>query len=319
VVLAVLRSRKDYTRNQEFLEEVGELARFCAARDAFVKNPAGAILGPLFRGIETEWPVLEELVAFSQMLRQELGLEKSQQILADWNRNVDVLSDACRRIEGTLAKAALFASDYPVPKAVWERPSAAIVAILQPWCQRLRIAADDLKAEWCGTHVTITRALQAAARCESAMHRENQIERSAEFGALLRPEWQRSATDRKVLHGLLDWFVGRQNVPGVNFELIRWLLPEPRAFRRERVLGLVEVAKRFSRQFFAALKRLKETGETDVVSWVGGKQSNFDQLCAKMNACRTTAAYLPVLARWARAHDECSARGLGEYSKNVSE
>ena len=318
VVCSVLKDPKTYSLDRQFLDGVAELVDFCLARDQFSNSTSGEFLGPLFRGIDSDWSLLEDTVSFSQVLRRDFGLGTAKRVLDDWAAHVEVISECRRNIDRTLALTKVYAARHNLPKNLWKRPVRSVASTLRPWVSHLEDAVRHISLDLCSSDASLDDALRAVDSCRSAKERESLLESNPRFERLLGPMWQGARTDIDGLRALKSWFNDRLRFPCVNVELLQFLLPTPDVLRRDLAYEILEIARAFCETLSANLDELMIIGDIDVASWTGGHRSSLSDLHEKMQACVATIDYLPLLFRWSRAHSECVEMGLGAYSLLVS-
>ena len=316
-IRSLLRNKKDYSRKSEFVDYVAELVAFCTDRDRFCTDTRGSTFGTLFDGLGTNWEALESLVDFSQMLREDLGLNKSQEVLSDWSAHYDQISESVRRVKETLAFAQQFSDEYDFPESLWRRPIPAIAETIRPWKNRIDAAISEISGDWCGTHVSLERIQSAIHQFHKAKVLESKLETSPEFEDLLELAWNRAATNLEALRQVETWFAERFGTAGVNAELLRLWFPGPKSDQHEKILEIIQLAKNFRTDIQASIHQLQNSGEVELVDWLGLPSSRLEDLVEKLEACLATRDYLPLLERWSRAHAECAQRGLAEFSRAV--
>ena len=318
-IQSLLRNRRDYSRKSEFVESVAGLVDFCTARDRFSAQSNASAFGSLFEGLDTNWETLESLVNFSQMLRNDLGLDRSQEVLSEWNSHYDRVSESLRLVREVLATAGQFAEEYGFPERVWMRPIAAIAEIIRPWKARVDAAISEISREWCSTHASLQRIQSAIDHFHEAQALESRLEAAPEFVEMLRPAWNRTATNLEALREVEDWFTERFATTGVNAELLQVWFPEPESDQHEDILEIIQVAKDFRKQIRASSDRLRKAGQVDWDDWLGVPSSRLEEFGSKLETCLATLDYLPLLERWGRAHAECMKNDLGQFSRAVCE
>ena len=319
VIRSLLKNRKGYSRKTEFVESVAGLVDFCTARDRFSGKSNTLAFGSLFDGLDTNWDQLESLVDFSQMLRKDLGLDRSQEILSEWSAHYDRVSESMRKVSEVLATAQQFSEEYGFPESLWMRPIVAIAETIRPWKGRIDAAIRDISGEWCSTHVSLQRIQNAIDHFHQAKALESRLEEAPEFAQMLKPAWNRTATNLEALRQVETWFAERFDTTGVNSELLRVWFPRPDSDHREDIVKIIQVATGFRKHIRASILQLEEAGKVEWADWLGTPSSRLRDLVAKLESCLATQDYLPLLERWSRAHAECLKNEMGEFSRAICE
>lgn len=317
VIRQLLKDVSDFSKKQEFLEQLEGLVAYCEKRDAFLDSDYRIALGTLFRGVDTDWRLLTRVVNFSQALRKSVGSESAQAILSDWDSHCERMTHSAESLQTALASIDRFASRHKLPDTVWQRPVNAIVDVLTPWSDKLSAAEEALVGTWCASDVTLQRALLTREQYRETKDLETTIEKDRCLQGVLEDAWQRSSTQYEVIAALRDWFQARIEVPGFDIELLKWVIPEPTVMRRERLVDLVKQCRSFQRQYTENIKLLQKYGDVDTEKWIGGSESSIQVFREKLAHCVRTSNSLPLLSRWGTAHKRCADLGIDTFAQEV--
>lgn len=319
VTKRLMKKPKAFSRRDIFLGVLQELADFCLARDEFVgdKNLQSS-LGSLFKGMETDWKALREVVSFSNRLREQVGMEQARSVLSAWSSHVERMIRARDNVLRALGEIEEYAHAHPFPNYLWRRPTSDIVKTLAPWMTKLQVACDSISKPWCRGDATLQQALQAVEEYRIAKTREERIRGHKAFGPLLAKYWEGPKTNITLLRAIGDWFQERLSVPGVNLEILRWLIPTPAVYRREYFREISEAARQLGDAINKQVAELGRYGEIALLDWIGGAGASLEEYQNKLKDCLSTTSSLPLMARWQVIHRKVCDIGFKNFADQVS-
>jgi len=318
-VRSLLRDPRSYSRKPDFLERLGRLVDFCDARDRFAADDNfSAALGPLFKGIETDWDTLERLISFAQNLREQVGLERARGILVDWDTHAERMLSVQEKLRVGLEEIQQFREIHPFPDALWQRPVTEIATTLEPWKDKIQAAVDRIAQPWCQGDVSLRGALECVEAYNRARIAEQEIEGDKHFDPLIRPFWERAATRVDALHTVHTWLEERLEFDGINLEILRWLMPSDDNFLRDRFITLQGEAKTFRQSVTSQISDLEGFGGVVLERWLGGPTASLADFGEKLRKCTETFASVPLMVRWHLVHKQVCALGLEPFSELVS-
>ena len=318
-IRSLLKDPKCFSRKPAFLKSLAQLEDFCQARDEFAADSDVAhALGPLFKGIETHWDRLSDLVRFSEHLRTSLGVENAQEILSDWPSHVDRMQAASDTLGMATKRIRDFASSHSLPPTLWQRPLEEITQTLRPWAARVREARDTLLQPWCNPQRTLGELLQAAQSYSDAKSRQCEIEANDQFGFLLTTDWRGPDTRLDRLREARDWIVGRLGFGLFDRHLLLTTFTELGTLDRSRLGELLRRASAFSTAVEAHVHRLENFGSIDVTAWMGGAEADLDRFIEKLRRCDGTVQSASLIAHWETLREDVTHIGLEPIAESLT-
>ena len=186
-----MRQPKSYSFDQDFFIDLERLIDYGEQRDLFAGTEVFSnSLGTLFKGIETDWVTLKKLIDFSQELRELVGIEKTKNILSDWDTHADRMENVRNKLNKAINCVKEYSLIHPLPKLIWKRPVNDISSTLRPWLEKLDSAIHAIVQPWCNTGATLERVLAVVETYKLARGKESGIIKFEHFETLLRPYWK---------------------------------------------------------------------------------------------------------------------------------
>ena len=318
-IRSLMKDPKRFSRKPEFLKSLAQLEDFCLARDEFASDSDVArALGSLFKGIETNWDQLSELVQFSKNLRKSLGAEKAQEILSDWPSHVDQMQVAGDALGIATRRIREFASSHSFPPTLWQRPLDEIAQTLRPWAVRIGGACDILLQPWCNPQRTLGESLQAARSYWDAKSKQREIETNTQFDFLLKAYWRGPDTQPNRLREAHDWIACRLGYRAIDRHLLLTNFTERGALDRSRLEKLLRRTSTFSSAVEAHVRRLENFGSIELTAWMDGAEADLDRFLDKLRRCTGTVQSAPLIARWEARRESATHIGLGAIAESLT-
>lgn len=314
-----IKKPKLYSRKQEFLEQLRRLVAFCEQRDQFANNDDyRSALGSLFKGVESDWKALHNVIDFSHKLRDSVGKDNAIAILSDWDEHVEVMESIASRLTNNIEFIERYAAAHSFPPMLWQRPSNEIARTLLPWAEKLQAAIDAIIQPWCNTTATLEDAIGAVNNYDLAKEKERQIRAHEYFDTLLHSHWSEATTPLSNLLALNEWLQERLKTQGINLEILRWVFPEPGVYRNEYFSELLTKAKKFLHEVAQQVNTMKQYGEVGLTRWIGGDTGVLNSFKSKLGVCLETLSSLPLMVRWQIVHQQVCEKGLARLANAVA-
>ncbi|MFQ5750986.1 MAG: DUF4011 domain-containing protein, partial [bacterium] len=318
-IKSLLKQPKRFSRKPDFIDELSKLVEFCKARDQFADNQDfKTSLGTLFKGIETDWKALEQLINYSQMLQEQVGLKKAQMILADWDSHMERMQMVSEQLRKAAKSVTEYAMSHPFPTSLWKRPIVEIANTLKPWSEKLTMAVDSLVQDWCKQSSSLIRAHVSVEEYHRAKAQESNLEKHKHFDLLLRKSWEGAATNVTALHAVYNWIRKRLNAKGINLELLRWAVPTPDRVQYELFKELVSEAQFFRNAVKNQAKMFERFGTVIENDWIGGVNSTLTDFQGKLKKCVETISSIPLMVRWQIVYKQVCELELKQLGDTVS-
>ncbi|MCZ6776007.1 MAG: AAA domain-containing protein, partial [Ignavibacteria bacterium] len=315
----LMSDRRVFSRRPEFISTLELLDLHCQRRQQFAENrDFQAALGNLFKGMETDWEVLENIVIFSRRLSERVGRDLAQKILSDWSIHVEVMEEVIHKVKQIIEATRRYASSHCLPQMIWQRPTDKITDALRSSAETIKAAINTNLQKWCNPNSTLGEAIQSVTDYYIAKKKEQGIQAHEEFDRLLRSHWNKSATHMHPLESTYGWINDRLKIEGINLELLRWLILPPGILERERLSELVNQAKSLSAMLSRQYDSLKQYGEVNEVEWYGGRNATLGEFEHKLSNCIETLSSLPLLLRWRTIYQQVCDFGYKELADSVS-
>ncbi|MBN4048222.1 DUF4011 domain-containing protein [bacterium AH-315-O15] len=319
-IRSLMKDSRRFSRKPAFLKALEQLEDFCQVRDEFAADSdAARALGSLFKGIETNWGQLSELVRFSEEIRKSLGAEKAQEILSDWASHVDRMQAVGDALRTTTLRIRGFASTHSLPPALWQRPVEGVAETLRPWAARIQEANDTLLQPWCNHHRTLGESLGAARSYSDAKSKEKEIESNSQFEFLLETNWRGPNTQLDELYEARDWIDTRLGFRAVDRRLLLDMFTELDVLDRTRLEVLLRQTREFSSAVETHVRRLETFGPVKLKAWMGGAEAELNKFLWKLRQCAGTVGSVRSIARWEAQREGAVQIGLGPIAESLTE
>jgi len=294
-----LRKRDNKTKPSESIESLTKLVNTLELAKKFEKNQNyNAQFGPLFKGIETDWETLAELVISSRKIASLLGSDPSGK---DFLRNYELNKERIlRAAEGTrIQKRELDSLIAPFIQQS-DSKTASLVDVIQQVEKTVRNADlwlpaltrlnnnDDVKVSEIGD--AATKAIESLNIAQSINHNQS-------YKEVLGDQFLGENTDTRSLKEMSDWVVSLVEKQHCEDGILRWLLEEQTDIRITQLEDLSKGAKTSLASLSQNLDTLESIGELDKDVWFKGCMAtcNLDDAGEKIALCLTK---IPSLQRW---------------------
>ena len=277
------------------------------------------VLGPLFRGMHTDWETLGALVSWSQTLIETMGSEdNAQDILSDFTKNRENFGNACKKIVGSwdILKKDLSTLHISVKSVdrldrirgdILERQQAinALLGILPKSSQ-----LSDVPM----------RSIKEAARSGSALLALScKIESDHRFPKYLGRWYRGFDTDVKSLRLIADWLNCLLSDGCYKDRLVCWLVSKDTRSR----LSLLEEFIDSCNDYFTALDRfasdLSARGQFSLDDWIGDSAgtASTDIIGNRIKESSATSKHLILYSDYCNSKRTMSELGLGYIAEAI--
>ncbi len=314
-----MREPRKFRRRPAFLKTLERLLEFCKARESFAAEPALArALGPMFRGIETDWDLLSEMVVFSQKLVSSRGADKAEIMLSDWSAHVQRMQEASRQLNAATAQLRDFSATHPFPTALWNRPIEEIYTTLRPWALRIREAADALVDRSFNPRSSLRLGLDASRAYRDAQQKRFEIERPSRLDSVVATYWRQTDTRIETLRALRNWIVERLSEGGLGSQLLLSSFAG-NSFDRQALDRVLVKLKDYVDSLESERMAFGHLGEIDSEAWLGRDPTKLVELGQLFRLRAKTVQQLPSLARWEAFRANAAEQGLGDLTTALRE
>ena len=318
-VKKMLADPAQYEKSELFVDSLNTLYELCKETEEFASNEGFATaLGSLFKGVATNWQKLQSLIDFSQALREQLGSENAEEILADWDAHLDTTVAIREKLDNSLQQITQYRQTHPLADAIWQRPVSAIANALSPRIEKLKLASDSLSRPWCRSTTNMRQAQQVAAKYQEARNCEREIEALPSLRDLLNGQWCRADTNIDNLQSTEAWISSTLQQPGMDIRILAWLFDQGSEPDRERFERLHRLIKHVSTNWKNQLAVLNRFGALNQAEWVGCSDRTIAGLNEKLRLAVETISHLPLMQRCSQTTQSLQAKGFGAITHLVA-
>lgn len=318
-IKGLLKTTSEFKKTEEFVGRLNILVELCRDREAY-KNSAdlNASLGSLFLGMETNWERIEELISYSQELRNTIGPESTVIILSDWDAHIDKVSEIKDKIDRSLSEIHLFKDKHPFPDNLWTRPVKEISGSLSPWIPKLVSADNELNQSWLQTTSTFEYLREIIELYEHIKIKEKSIESMDGYKSILNSSWDRGKMDFAKLETIEVWISGFLSIHGMHISILHWLFNSNGTIDRDKLDSLVVKTKNIQKSWSENITVLTAYGDLEYSAWQGGKFAKVDEFIEKLKQGNSTIVSLSQMMRWAHTRESVTNKGFGQISDYVA-
>lgn len=301
-----------FSRSSEFMDRLEELVRRTDERDRLKADAElQSFLGPLFKGLETDWSVLEAFVTTGERLRSALGADRAGQVLDDWAEQREIVQRTGEAVGAVVEQCEALRSTSSIPAASWRRPAREIAEMLRPHARRLHEAAAALATDGVYASAAVSDSLIAAREHFPAAERlESAVRRDPLFGGLLSPSWCGADTNPQELEASIKWVEGTLAAPWCSVRLLQWLIPDARGPAQARIDLVAQVASGIVAVSARVVETLSHIGELQHELWGASAREGLAAYSEHLTRCVQYRTYLLSLQQWHGVAAEVSASGL---------
>jgi len=305
------------TKPLESIKSLNKLVSTLELAEKFRKNQNyTALFGPLFKGIETEWGTLEELVISSRRMAALLGSDPSgKKFLKDYELNKENLLRTAEQtrvqkrtldhlighfIQQNANKTSLFDVGKQVEKAVAE------ASLWLPALMRLHN----------NENVTVSEINSAANKATRSFELAEALNQNQTYKELLGNIFLGGETDIHLLEGMNKWVVSIAEKQSCDDGILNWLLEEQTGTRITQLGKLSCEAETSLASLEHNLNALESLGELDRDVWFKGDMNRcmLNDASDKITLCLQK---IPSLLRWSTFQNlklKLETRGLSSIT-----
>lgn len=318
-VKSILKDTKLFKCSEDFINELSLLYNHLKQCEDYTANKDfNAELGSFFEGINTNWKKLEELITFSQHLRDKVGPDFTTTILNDWNLHLDLFTDTQKKIKHYLKTISTFSKSHPFPKNLWLKSITEIHSTLSPWVEKIQLADKNLNHSWCQSATSLKDAKHIAKLYLKTKLQEAAIENHLSFRKLLNGKWQQSGTNYINLSECYKWVQNMQALPGMSMPILNWLY-ENASLSAEKFTCLLLYLHPFEKAWSKSLTTLNGQGKLDEGIWIGSATNTIGNVKNKLKTANSTVNSLPLIERWGVATKSLKRKGFSGITNLVTQ
>ncbi len=315
----ILTNDSEYEKSEVFIDSLTSLYGLCKEREEFADNSDFSVaLGSLFKGVHTDWEKLESLVNFSQKLRKLVNIEHATTILQDWDAHLETSAELKEKLIQSLEIINNYKESHPFPNTVWQRPVSEIVNVLNPWVEKIQVAADSLNQTWFNTSTTLKGGHEVAALYLKTKKKEETIESLPPVNQLLPNHWKKANTSLENLEKVEAWISSTLAHKGMHINILAWLFGDDQQLNRDKFNQLHELSTAASSTFSKLESTLQGCGEFEIFRWVGGATQSIEGFTEKMKASLSTISSLSLMNRWGVTSRNRENEGFGSIKQLVT-
>lgn len=282
------------------------------------------VLGPLFKGVETDWPRLEKHISWTQSLRQSIG----SQVLAE---NVICNLKHCRDLSSDLSQKIRQSFEYVeqmLPKLLnnseSNMPLDDIIKSLSGIKDKIGSALNVIEFRVHDSSFNAIKIKISADAFLKANALRISIEDDNRYFDLLGQHFKGIDTDITMIHSIAAWVSSLQNSADMPQEIIEWLLRSDTSDRLAALIACVEKAGEYLSVYTATNTALQETGNYKSSSLFSEEfwgytpdKCSLERIVEKGHECIQCFDYLLLWSDYCRLLDTAITLGLGKIIENV--
>ncbi len=264
------------------------------------------VLGPLFKGIETDWERLEKHISWSQLLRNTTGSKAfSEKIMNNISHCRDLSSNLSQKVENTVKEFDLIleklgintGTDISIEDA--KKKSQALASkilsdlnTLEPFIVNKDITVKDIKA-----------ALDDYIDCVRICEKVNKNDQFREF---IGPNFKGINTEINNLCILADWVSSLFVESNIPTEIIKWFLEAETASRLVTLVACVKKAGDYVTVHSNTISKVEKIGTFDDGIFLG-QPINNSEICKITERYKECIQQFDYLFLWS---DYCKAKAV---------
>ncbi len=319
-IKSLLITQSSFAKSYDFIEKLETYHKYLKTKEAFANNKAyKAQLGKEFKGIKTNWLLLDRAIKFAADLKQSLGYNPSTKILQDWNKHTIRAEVLITSVQSTLTEIDVFSQSHPFPESLWTKSIEQIAKTLTPWHKDLTDANTDLNQPWCQNQNDFKQVASVLVSYQKAKRFEKGIANNPCYEDIKLKYWQKTATPIDALKANLLWVDERLALNGMNENVLTWLFDETGQFDQAKYQTLKQQFSKITESFDAQIQYLTSLGEIDAIAWQGGEDSNYLDFKQKLTQANETVIHLVTLQRWSNIKKSLDQQGLEKITNLVSQ
>ncbi len=262
------------------------------------------VLGPLFKGIETDWGRLEKHISWSQLLRNTTGSKAfSEKIMNNISQCRNLSSKLSQKVENTVKELEFVleklrintGTDISIEDAIKKNQALASKILsdlntLEPFITNKDITVTDIKA-------ALDDYIDCVRICEK-------VNKNDQFREYIGPNYKGINTEINNLCILADWvssLFGESNIPE---EIIKWFLEAETASRLVTLVACVKKAGDYVTVHSNTISKVEKIGTFDDGIFLG-QPINNSEICKITERYKECMQQLDYLFLWS---DFCKAK-----------
>nr|WP_287410685.1 DUF4011 domain-containing protein [Pseudodesulfovibrio sp.] len=316
-----LCKKNNKTKPAESIESLTQLVHTLELAKKFENNQNyTTVFGPLFKGIETEWDMLRELVISSRKIATLLGSDPSgKDFLRNYELNKESISRAAentriqkRELDSLLGHflehqnlkaTALFDVEQRVEKTVKDA---------ELWLPALTRLHDNNDIDVSGIKRASSKAIKSLELAQSLKRNQAQKE-------LLGELFLGGNTDIHLLGEMNNWVVSLAEKQNCDEDILHWLLEDQTGVRITKLEGLTKAADTSLKSLSHNLGTIESLGDLDKNAWFRGCMDTctLDNAGKKLALC---IEKIPSLQRWSSYQNlkhKLASRGLSSIVNEI--
>jgi len=320
-LLEILADRK-LIKAPDLAERLYKLTEILGRIQPFEKNSDyQKVFGNLFKGMETDWQRLDQLVGWSQKLSKTLGSENSaKRFLTDFSMNRERIG----RVSNRMASRIRSLTENVKRVRLRMKESDRLGTIRQDLQRRLS-SLEDLSRQFEDYsefgHINIVSLRNAVQNALASRVLRDEIEGDDRYSKDLGKAFLGLNTDIETLKRISTWIGQIKEQGHLKPELMSWLISHDTDMRISIVKSVVDASRKYFDSLDSFVKRLSQSGNFSFSEWLGVRidDAKLDDLVGRLDICIGASGYLIAWADYCRTRRQALEVGLSPIISGIEE
>lgn len=299
----------------DIIKQLDQLAGIIKGKnDVNINQDYLLVLGPLFKGLETDWNRLEGHISWAQLLRQKVDSHLvARKLIQDIEHYRDVIVS-----KGKLMKRLIEDIGNAFKKLKIDIDSEVTVNSIIEKIENIKEKLECAKTALNGLNVNECADVESirisAESYISATHLYTTIESNKNFTELFGKHFKGVHTDTKRLKSIALWMALLQSEGVVHCEIVEWLLHSNTLHRIAILKELFKTNQDYIKKYEEFHQELAYYGAFKIYEFFGPvEQCTLDEIAKKLDNCIQYMSYIGIWSDYCRAVAEADKMGLKEF------
>ncbi|GAA4808770.1 hypothetical protein GCM10011365_16850 [Marinicella pacifica] len=317
-ILPLLKNTNGFSKSLDFIDQLETYISYVYRKEEFLKDELFInSLGVGFKGIDTNWENVDEVIKFAEKLKDKVGKINAQNILSNWNRHYAKLEIIENKITKTFKMLEQFKSNHPFPESTWTKSLSQVISDLIPWGDYIQKAYEQLNQGWCNTDTSFTELRQVLKLFYTNIKFESEIQKNHCYPIIKEKLWKGHQTDISQLVAINQWIETRIKLPGINSEVLSYLFNERNKFQNDIFDSLMNKTSTFLTELQAFKDLLCSLGQFNLNEWIDKKPIVMAVFVEKLKIAIDSTFHLKSISKWVRFSLEADKKRLTSISSII--
>ncbi len=299
----------------DIIKQLDQLAGIIKAKnDVNINQDYLLVLGPLFKGLETDWNRLEGHISWAQLLRQTVDSHPvARKLVQDIEHYRDVITSKDKRMKYLLENVSSAFKKLKIDINS-EMTAERLIEQTKEIKEKLEYAKTALNGLVINKSADIKSVNDSAEAYLSADHLRSSIESDKRFTNLLGKDFNGIHTDITRLKFIAIWMALLESEGAVHCEIVEWLLHKDTLHRIAILKELFKKNQDYGKEYEKFHQGLAGYGVFKIYEFFGPvEQCTLDAIAKKIGNCIQHMSYIGIWSDYCRAVAEADIMGLKEF------